>query len=254
MNNTVRTSQRSDVVQIDLLALLKACWKRIWLIILAALLCGSASYLGTRYLITPTYRTYFSAYVNNSIETGASTTITSSDLSASQSLADTAAGIIESATVLGQAADAVGLGEEDSASVSASVDSSSGIITVYVVAADPQLAVSYASAIAEIAAEETARIVEGSSMQTIDAPKIPTTIYSPNYTRNTLMGLLVGAFLVCAVVVLLELLNDRVQDQDELEERYGISVLGAIPDWSGLNKNPNYSYYYYSQEKKEAEV
>ncbi|MCD8189158.1 MAG: Wzz/FepE/Etk N-terminal domain-containing protein [Clostridiales bacterium] len=253
MNNAVKSSQRTDVVQIDLLALIRACWKQIWLIILAALLCGSGAYLATRYLVTPTYRTYFSAYMNNSIETGASTTITSSDLTASQSLADTAAGIIESTTVLEQAAEIAGLGEEDSASVSTSVDSESGIITVYVVATNPQMAASYASAIAEVSAEETARIVEGSSMQIIDAPKVPTTIYSPSYTKNTLMGLLAGAFLVCAVVVLLELLNDRIQDQSELEERYGISVLGAIPDWSSMGKGAEYSYYY-SQEQKKAEV
>ncbi len=253
MNNAVKSSQRNDVIQIDLLALIKACWKQIWLIILAALLCGSAAYLGTRYLVTPTYRTYFSAYMNNSIETGASTTVSTSDLSASQSLADTAAGIIESATVLEQAAENAGLGEEDSVSVSTSVDSASGIISVYVIATDPQMAASYASALAEVAAEETSRIVEGSSMQIIDEPKIPTTIYSPSYTRNTMMGLLVGAFLVCAVVVLLELLNDRIQDQTELEERYGISVLGAIPDWSSMGKNAEYSYYY-SQEQQKAGV
>ncbi|MCD8009163.1 MAG: Wzz/FepE/Etk N-terminal domain-containing protein [Clostridiales bacterium] len=248
MNTTMRNGQRNDVVQIDLLALIKACWKQAWLIILVALLGGSLAYAGTKYFITPTYRTYFSAYVNNSVEAGSTTTITSSDLSASRSLADTAAGVIESATVLEQAAETVGLEEEDSVAVSTSVDSESGIITVYVVSTDPKMSASYAAAIAEVAAEETARIVEGSSMQIIDQPKIPTTIYSPSYTRNTAMGLLAGAFLVCAVVVLLELLNDRIQDQSELEERYGISVLGAIPDWTSVGKNQGY---YYSREKAE---
>ncbi|MCC8075953.1 MAG: hypothetical protein LIO95_08460 [Clostridiales bacterium] len=253
MSNTVRPGQRNEVVQIDLLALLSACWKQAWLIILAALIGGSLAYAGTKYFVTPTYRTYFSAYVNNSVEVGTSTTITSSDLSASQSLADTAAGVIESATVLEAAAEQAGVGEEYDADVSTSVDSESGIITVYVVTTDPQMSASYARAIADVAAEETSRIVEGSSMQIIDQPKIPTSIYSPSYTRNTMMGLLLGAFLVCAIVVLQELLNDRIQDQAELEARYGISVLGAIPDWSSMGKNQNYSYYY-SQEKEKAEV
>ncbi|MCD8050601.1 MAG: Wzz/FepE/Etk N-terminal domain-containing protein [Clostridiales bacterium] len=248
MNNAARNNQRNEVIQIDLLALIKACWRQAWLIILVALICGSLAYVGTKYFITPTYRTYFSAYINNSVEMGSSTTITSSDLTASQSLAETAAGIIESATVLEQAAETAGLGEEDSASVSTSVDSESGIITVYVVTTSPKISASYAAAIAEVAAEETARIVEGSSMQIIDQPKIPTTIYSPSYTKNTAMGLLAGAFLVCAIVVLQELLNDRIQDQAELEERYGISVLGAIPDWTSVGKNQSY---YYSQEKAE---
>ncbi|MCD7757359.1 MAG: hypothetical protein LUH45_04235, partial [Clostridiales bacterium] len=213
----------------------------------------SLAYAGTKYFVIPTYRTYFSAYVNNSVEVGTSTTITSSDLSASQSLADTAAGVIKSATVLEAAAEQADVGEEYDADVSTSVDSESGIITVYVVTTDPQMSASYARAIADVAAEETSRIVEGSSMQIIDQPKIPTEIYSPSYTRNTAMGLLLGAFLVCAIVVLQELLNDRIQDQAELEARYGISVLGAIPDWSSMGKNQNYSYYY-SQEKEKAEV
>ncbi|MCD8147382.1 MAG: Wzz/FepE/Etk N-terminal domain-containing protein [Clostridiales bacterium] len=253
MSNTVRPSQRNNVTQIDLLALLRACWKQAWLIILVALLGGSLAYAGTKYFITPTYRTYFSAYINNSIETGTSTTVSTSDLSASQSLADTAAGVIKSATVLEAAAEQAGTGEEYNASVSTSVDSGSGIITVYVITTDPQMCASYASAIAEVAAVETSRIAEGSSMQIIDQPKVPTSIYSPSYTRNTMMGLLLGAMLVCAIVVLQELLNDRIQDQAELEARYGISVLGAIPDWSSMGKNQNYSYYY-SQEKEKAEV
>lgn len=266
MNNTVKSSQRSDVIQIDLLALLKACWRQMWLIILAALLGGSAAYLGTKNLVTPTYRTYFSAYINNSVEVEPSTTveelpttegttitINSGDLSASQSLAETAAGVIKSATVLESAAKEAKTGGDYHASVSTNVDSDSGILTVYVTTTDPQMSASYAAAIAEVAAEETSRILEGSSMQIIDEPKVPTTFYSPDYMRNTMIGLLAGALLVCAVVILLEILNDRIQSQAELEERYGISVLGAIPDWSSTDKSSNYSYCY-SQEQGKAEV
>ena len=75
-------------MQIGLLTLLKALWKRMWLVILAVLLCGAAGFCIARFCVTPMYKAGVMMYVNNnSLPSGGKDTISSSDLSAAQVLA-----------------------------------------------------------------------------------------------------------------------------------------------------------------------
>ena len=73
---------------IDLLELAKALWKNILIIALVAVLFGSAAFGYTAFLIEPEYQATASLYVNNSsFSLGATSfSITSADLSASNSL------------------------------------------------------------------------------------------------------------------------------------------------------------------------
>lgn len=80
-------------------------------------------------------------------------------------------------------------------------------------------------------------------MQVVDAPVLPTSRYAPNYQRNTMMGALLGAFLAAALIVLRELMDDHVKDEEALEERFGLPVLGSIPNIAEASrKNNDYGY------------
>ena len=70
---------------IDLLRLAQVIWKRAWLILLVALLCGVIVFAYSKIFIAPSYRSSFTAYVNNRINTaeGQGNTTSSSDITAS---------------------------------------------------------------------------------------------------------------------------------------------------------------------------
>ena len=55
-----------DEIEIDLIALAKALWHRLWAIILAAVVIGGATFSYARFYITPMYRAEALMYVNNS--------------------------------------------------------------------------------------------------------------------------------------------------------------------------------------------
>ena len=55
-----------DTIEIDLLALARAVWKRVWLVIAAVLVCGAAAFSYAKFLITPLYEAKALMYVNNS--------------------------------------------------------------------------------------------------------------------------------------------------------------------------------------------
>ncbi len=235
-----------EVNTIDLRPIMRALLRGAWIIILAAVVFGAAAYCGTKLLITPTYRSSFTAYVNNRTDVEGMTSVSSADLSASRSLVRTYAAILTSRSVLEEAAKAAGTNysySQMSQMVSTSVVSDTEIITIHVVSADPVEARDLAQAIADVAPMRVSTIVEGSSMQVVDPPVVPGGRYAPSYQKNTMMGALLGAFLVAALIALRELIDDHVKDEETLEERFGMPVLGTIPNMTeAVKKNSNYGY------------
>ena len=54
---------------------------------------------------------------------------------------------------------------------------------------------------------------------------------------------LVGAVLSCGIIIVAELLDDKLQDADELAREYNIPVLTVVPDLLSRKVEKYYSYY-----------
>ena len=242
----------NEAYVIDLVPIFKALRKHILLILVVALLFGAAAWIGTHVFIPPTYRTSFRVYVNNSQDTSEKTTITSSDLSASRSLANTYAEIIRGRTVLKQAAELTGIFNGSvSNMVNVSTSSTTEIITVSVTTNSPEVSLRLAQNIITVAEEKVAGIVDGSSMRVIDEPYLPGGIYSPHYYRDAAIGALIGLMLTVLIIALIEILDTRVRNEESLEERYGIAILGSIPNQEAARKSGgNYYAYGYARADK----
>lgn len=239
--------QKSENTEIDLIEMAKALWKHAGWILLAGVICGVLAFAGTHLLVTPQYRSSFTAYVNNrNGQDNGNYTVTSADLSASQALVKTYSAVITSRSVLEAAAAQAGVGYnytdlQDMVSTQA-VDNTE-IIEVSVTMPDAQQAATLAGAISEVAGEYITKIVEGSSMQIVDQPVIPTNIYSPSYKKILLLGVLLGIVLACGIIILRELLDDRIKDSGTLEARFGIPVIGSIPNMEAAEKiGDSYAY------------
>ncbi len=238
---------------IDLWRFVEVFFKRFWLIALAAIIVGAASFIYTKTCVTPLYRTDFSAYVNNRVATEDKDSTNTGDLNASIGLMYLYNEIIASRAVLTDAAKLCGLDYSYgtlSGMVSTQMPEKAALIRVYVTAADPEVAVRLATAIAEVAPDHVARVVEGSSMQIVDDPVRPTSPFSPNASKKAVLFALIGAVLAYAVFVILELINDIVQGSEDLESRYDIVVVGKIPDMAQLEKGDRYGYKKYGYGKQ----
>lgn len=234
--------------EIDLLHLVAVLWHKLWIIILSMLVCGGAALLITVYLIAPTYQASVLMYVNNtSLSTEALQSITSSDLTASKSLVDTYIVILSARSTLETVIEESGVDRtyaELSEMVSASAVNSTEIFQIVITDTNPQEAELLANTIAEVLPDRISDIVDGTSARIVDYAVVPDSRYSPSFTKNTLIGLLLGAFLSCAAIVLLDLLDDVVRDEDELMQKFGFPVLAAIPDLlPGKNRKGGYGGY-----------
>lgn len=52
---------------------------------------------------------------------------------------------------------------------------------------------------------------------------------SPNKTKNTILGAMLGFVLACGIVILGYLLNDTIMTEEDIEKKLGLNVLGVIP-------------------------
>ncbi len=247
MNNNPESAFMDNVVEIDLLALLNALKKHIAVIVIFAVTVALIALAFTAFAVTPMYRTSYTLYVNNRTDTSDLNTVSSADITASRNLATTYAAIITGRTVLMDAAEKCGLQAVKynrlKELVTAETSSTSEIITVYVQGTSPENALYFARAIAQASGSQISAIIDGSSMRVIDEPYLPEGTYTPHIFRTAAIAGFLGLFAICAFYVIRELMDDAVKDEKALEEKFGVPVLGTIPDFDAANKHKaNYAY------------
>ena len=253
MNNT-------DVMEIDLLKLIKALWKRALVIILVALIFAAAFFGVTLLMISPSYDATASIYVNNSSFSFGSTSfsISSSELTASNSLVNTYIYILKSRTTLEDVIDRAQLPytyEQLSEMITTKAIQNTAAFDVTVRTSSPTLSEQIANAIAEVLPNRIAEIVDGSSVRIVDYAIVPAHRAAPSYTKNTAIGFLVGAVLAAAVITVRFLIDEQndvvIHSADELRKIYPeVKVLALIPDMRLTSKKGYYYSSYYGNEKK----
>lgn len=240
-----KLNERDGVMEIDLLKLLQALLQKWWLIALCALVLGLGSLLYTVKFVTPLYRSSITIYVNNVRSGERVDYMSSSNLQASQQLVSTYSNIIKSDTVLEKVIQAAGVPYTPADMRNILTTSQMGdteLFQVYITHSDPEMAAHLANTIAQVAPAEIEGFVDGSSAKIIDYAKVPDTRYSPSYSRNTALGVILGVVLACAYIVLNSLLDVRIRDEEDLASIFPIPVLGQIPQFDALPAGKKYGY------------
>ena len=246
--------------EIDLLKLFKALWSKALVIILVAVLFAAAVFAGTLFFISPSYDATAAFYVNNSSFSFGSTSfsISSSELSASNSLVNTYVYILQSRTTMEDViarADLPYSYEELSKMVTTHTVTGTAAFDVTVRSASPIEAEHIANVIAEVLPERIAEIVDGSSVRIVDYAIVPAHRAAPSYTKNTIIGFLIGAVLAAGIVVVRFMIDEQndvvIHSADELRQMYpNIKILAMIPDMRLSDRKGYYYSSYYGDEKK----
>lgn len=253
--------KENDEIEIDLLALFKVLWSKALVLVLTALIAGAATFAVTAFLIKPKYEATAAMYVNNSSFSFGSTSfsISSSELTASNSLVATYIFILKSRTTLEDVIAAANLPydyEELSDMITTEAVTGTAAFNVTVESESPVEAELIANTIAKLLPDRIAEIVDGSSVRIVDYAIVPAHRSSPSFVKNTALGVLLGLFLSAAVVTMKYIVNEQTNDvitsADDLKALYpDIPVLALIPDMRLSNKKGYYySSYYGGKEDK----
>ena len=240
-------SNKQDYYVIVFLHIARSVWHRIWLVVLSGILVGALAFSYAAFLITPKYSSSVMLYVNNSSLLGNTTfSISSSELTAAQSLVKTYTVILKNRTTLTQVVKEAGLDysyEEVYHMIDASAVGETEVLKVTVTAEDPYEAADLANSIAKVLPVRIADIIEKSSMKVVDLGVVDTQKVSPNITKYTEAGVLVGAMLTLVILVIMALLDGTIHDEEYLLKSYDYPILAKVPNLLGSSEK-KYSYYY----------
>ena len=254
-----KANNGGEYVEIDLIQLLRALWRKAWAIVLAAVIFGGAAFAYGRYMITPLYESSVLLYVNNSSFSVGSTSfsISSGELSAAKTLVSTYIVILKTRSTLEDVIAESGVDytyEQLRNMISTSSVDNTEIFSVKVTSSDPQEAELLANTIARVLPDRISDVVDGSSVRVVDYAVVPSHKASPNVTKITLIGIVIGAILSAAIIVIITLMDDQLHDEESLRQLYDLPVLAAIPDLM-VSKSSGYGYgngYASAQKKTEA--
>ena len=243
------TNQADNEEVIDLRELFGVLLQRVWLIVLVALLMGACTFGYTYFLVEPQYQASVLLYVNNSdISLGSTSfSISNADLTAAKNLVDTYVVILQSRTSLNEIIEQSGVDydyEELKDMIKADAVNSTEVFEVVVTSPSPTEAELIANTIANVVPDKIADIVAGSDVRIVDYAVVPSHRYSPSYTRNTAIGILLGAVLCAGVLILAHIFNENIRSEDYLTQAYpDIPLLSVIPDMTVASKQRGYGGY-----------
>ena len=227
MNN-----QENQAVEIDVFATLKVLWKRKFSIILVALVFAIAAFGYSAFLAKKEYQSTSRIYVV-SRQNQDNNALTNSDLQAGSYLVKDYREIILSQNVLSQAIEELKLDmtpAELSKKISVSVPTDTRILSITAKDGDPKEAARIANGLRNVAAEKIISVTKVSDVTTLDEAEVPQSPSSPNIRRNVLLGFVTGAGLIVVLLVVVEVLDDRVKKPEDVEELMGLPLLGVVPD------------------------
>ncbi|MET3557551.1 MPA1 family polysaccharide export protein [Streptococcus rupicaprae] len=219
-------------LEIDVIHLLKKLWSRKFIIIFTSLVFGGLALAASAFLMTPAYTSTTRIYVVNQ----KTESITTQDLQAGDYLVKDYQEIIKSNDVMTAVVADEGLPltpGQLAGKVRVQVPTGTRIISISVEDNDPEEASRLTNAVREVAAEKIKAITKVEDVTTLEVAEPATSPSSPNIKRNVLLGILLGGFVAVALVLLQEILDDRVTRPEDIEEILGMTLLGVVPEMDG---------------------
>ncbi|HFR3426678.1 TPA: YveK family protein [Streptococcus suis] len=224
MNN-----QEVNAIEIDVLFLLKTIWRKKILIFLTAMIGAGAAFVYSAFLVTPQYDSTTRIYVvSKNVEAGVG--LTNQDLQAGTYLVKDYKEIILSQDVLALVSSDLNLSENLKEKVTVSIPVDTRIVSITVQDADPNQASRIANSLRAVAAQKIIDVTKVSDVTTLEEAVPAEEPSVPHTKRNIAIGLVAGAFLAIALVLVVEVLDDRVKRPQDIEEVLGMPLLGVVPD------------------------
>lgn len=238
-----------SVFEIDILHAFSVLLSKLWLIIISALVFACGFFIYASVGVTPLYQSSAMFYVNNNnLSIGSlSYSISSSDISASQSLVDTYIVILKTRNTLETVIEKADLSyeyEELVNMISASAVNATEVFKVNVTSEDPTEACVIANTIAEVLPDKISEIVTGSGAKVVDYAVVNPHRVSTSTFMLTLVGALLGVIACSAFLIIRDMYDVTIREEDDVTSSFNdIPVLAVIPS---SDRRHNSSYYYYN--------
>lgn len=221
-------------ITIDLRKIFSMLRKKVVFIVIIAVIGSVLAGCITNIFIEPKYTATIKMHVYSSSDNriGANSSISSSEIDASQKLVNTYLVVVTSKTFTEKVADKIGgdiTAKQIRSMMSCAQIQDTLAFQVNVTSTSPQQAMEIANAIADTCPDEIVRILKVGGVEVIDYATVPESPSSPNLKKNIMVGFLAGFALSFVFFFIKELFDTSITDEKDLEREFDIPLLGTVP-------------------------
>lgn len=223
-----------DYYVVDLAHVVKVVWQRIWAVIAVSVFTAVVGFVLAAFIIKPTYSASVMLYVNNSTfdagDLGFS--ISSSNLTAAQSLTKTYTVLLKNRTTLERLIKEIDVDyswEEIYDMIESGPVNETEVMQVTVTCDDPRMAARIANGIAVVLPQRVTEVIEGASMEVVDSAIVDTQKVAPSIALYTAVGFVSGLLLSVVTLIIIALMDNTVHDEEYVIRTFGYPILAQVP-------------------------
>lgn len=218
----------SDVLEIDLVALMYRLIEK-WKWLVAAALLGALIFgVYTFNFVTPMYESTAKLYVLNPSDNAIDLTA----LNTGEKLAADYEQVFNNWHVHEKVISSLNLPytyKEIQNMLNVKTLNGTRILSITVTSPDPVEAHDIAMAYAEFAPAFIEAKMETDRPNIFEEARVSTKPVSPSKAKNLILGFLLGGILAAGIIVVQFIVDDRIRNAEQLERRLGLAVLGMMP-------------------------
>lgn len=228
--------KQHNQVEVDVLSLLRTVWKWKFLVLFFSLLTAILALGYSLYVATPMYQSTTRIYVVNRQQQD-NPGLTNQDLQAGTYLVKDYKEIILSQDVMNRVVSNLELDLSTSqltSKINVTVPADTRIVSISVQDESAEEAARIVNGVRQAAADKIIEVTKVSDVTTLEEGQVNSQPVSPNIRRNVLLGFIAGGALMVMIVLVAEIMDDRVKRPEDVEEMMGLPLLGVVPEFSKL--------------------
>ncbi|WP_051209216.1 YveK family protein [Butyrivibrio sp. WCD3002] len=113
---------------------------------------------------------------------------------------------------------------------SISVVNNTRILTIKVTSTSPEEAAEIANALAKDAESQVPKLMDTSKPHIIEPAIVPIHRSSPSYSKNIIIGALVGLVVIVSILTAMFVMDDTFNSAEDVEKMFGVMPLTTIPE------------------------
>lgn len=235
---------------LSLMYFLQLAWRKLWILIIAMVVFAAATFGYCKFLATPRYTATSSILVTNGAivtqyETGPNETdsISSTDISASLSLANTVVDILKTPDIyleLSKSFDNKYTYSNLKGLINVERRNNNTLfIDITATSTDGKEAKQMANMFAEASCEYVTKYIPYAKANVVSTALNYSLVY-PKTTTITAIAALVGLVFAFVLVFIADSLNQSIRGEDDFVSRYKIPLLGSVPDFENSELTGKY--------------